>query len=227
LKYRNEVGPTCQSQQPIKTLAPGYRSPVCVRVTAADHAPEARAPSATRSTPALTAPTCPCRPYPLLPMGCHRGQPLFCLLAPRSPASALLRTAVAAENCLHVDRHLRPWNRLADATASTACAPNFSPSHEPGATTTGRCSPRRSPLAARPPPWSTFYSELFPVPTAKSGSSPRRPPPRPVSPPSAPPVHQNRPEPPPPCAVAVPPLSFQWAASPFSVGPARTGTSAQ
>jgi hypothetical protein len=55
LKYRNEAGPTCQSKQPIKTLAPGYRSPVCVRATAVGHALEARAPSATRSTPALTA----------------------------------------------------------------------------------------------------------------------------------------------------------------------------
>jgi hypothetical protein len=48
----------------------------------------------------------------------------------------------------HADRHLRPWNRLADATASTACALRTSPSHELGATATGRCSPRRSPPAA-------------------------------------------------------------------------------
>jgi hypothetical protein len=119
------------------------------------------------STSALTVPTCHCRPYPLLPMGCHRGQPLFRLLAPRSPASALLCVAVAAEKRLHADRHLRPWNRLADATASTACAPNFSPSHEPGATTTGRHSPCRSPPATCPLPWSTFYVELFPAPTPK------------------------------------------------------------
>jgi hypothetical protein len=81
LKYRNEVGPTCHSQQPIKTLAPGYGSPARARAIAASHPSEARASSATRSTPALTAPTCPCRPYPLLPMGCHRGQPLFRLPA--------------------------------------------------------------------------------------------------------------------------------------------------
>jgi hypothetical protein len=59
------------------------------------------------------------------------------------------------------DSRVRPWNRPADVTVSTACAPNFSPSHEPGATTTGRRSPRRSPSAACPPPWSTFYSEFF------------------------------------------------------------------
>jgi hypothetical protein len=179
------------------------------------------------STPALTVPTCHCRPYPLLPMGCHRGQPLFRLLAPRSPASALLCAAVATEKRLHADRHLRPWNRLADATASTACAPNFSPSHEPGATTTGRRSPRRSPSTARPPPSSTFYGEFFPAPTPKSGSSPRRPPPRPVSPPSTPPVHRNRPEPPPPRAMAAPPLLRSGVGSPAPVGPARSGPSAQ
>jgi hypothetical protein len=50
--------------------------------------------------------------------------------------------------CFHADRHLRPWYRLADATASTACAPRTSPSHELGATATGRRSPHRSPPAA-------------------------------------------------------------------------------
>jgi hypothetical protein len=55
MKYRNEAGPTCQSQQPIKTLAPDYRSPVRACATAAGHTPEARAPPATRSTPALPA----------------------------------------------------------------------------------------------------------------------------------------------------------------------------
>jgi hypothetical protein len=48
----------------------------------------------------------------------------------------------------HADRHLRPWYCLADATASTACAPRTSPSHELGATATGRRSPHRSPPAA-------------------------------------------------------------------------------
>jgi hypothetical protein len=48
----------------------------------------------------------------------------------------------------HADQHLRPWNRLTDATASTTCAPRTSLSHELGATATGRRSPRRSPPAA-------------------------------------------------------------------------------
>jgi hypothetical protein len=50
--------------------------------------------------------------------------------------------------CFHADRHLWPWNRLADATASTSCAPRTSPSHELGATTTERRSPCRSPPTA-------------------------------------------------------------------------------
>jgi hypothetical protein len=191
MKYRNEAGPTCQSQQPIKMLAPDYRSPVPACATAAGHTPEARAPPATRSTPALPAGPPATRalavPIHCCPWVVIEGEPLFRLLTPRSPALALLCTA---EKRLHADWHLQPWNRLADAIASTACAPNFSPSHEPGATTTGRRHPRRSPPAACPPPWSTFYSELFPAPTPKSGSS-RRPPPRPISPPSALPVHRN------------------------------------
>jgi hypothetical protein len=48
----------------------------------------------------------------------------------------------------HADRHLRPWNRLADATASTASVPRTSPSHELGSTATRRRSPRRSPPTA-------------------------------------------------------------------------------
>jgi hypothetical protein len=145
-----------------------------------------------------------------------RSSPNRCplLRADRKPP----RAAVAVEKRLHADRHLRPWNRPANTTVSTACALNFSPSHEPGATTTGRRSPRRSPLAACPPPWSTFYGELFPAPTPKSGSSPRRPPPRPVSPPSTLPVHQNRPEPPPPRAMAAPPLLRSGAGSPARLG---------
>jgi hypothetical protein len=112
------------------------------------------------------------------------------------------RVVVATEKRLHADRHLRPWNRPADVTVSTACALNFSPSHEPGATTTGQRSPRRSLPAARPPPWSMFYGDFFPAPNPKSGSFPQRPPPRPVSSLSTPPIHRNRPEPQPPRAMA-------------------------
>jgi hypothetical protein len=140
-----------------------------------------------------------------------------------------------ASHCLHAPprtvvrsskpaaRHLQPWNHPADVTVSTACALNFSLSHEPGATTTGRRSPRRSPPTAHPPPWSTFYVEFFPAPTPKSGSFPRRPPPRPVSPASTPPVHRNRPEPPPPRAMVAPPLLRQWAASYGDHRPTRMG----
>jgi hypothetical protein len=85
----------------------------------------------------------------------------------------------------HADRHLWPWNRLADATASTAWAPRTSPSHELGATATGRRSPCRSPPAAahhrggphpgeflgpkctpnRIPALPTRSSTLFPLPS--------------------------------------------------------------
>jgi hypothetical protein len=119
LKYRNEAEPTCQSQQPIKTLTPGYRSPVRARATAAGHAPEARAPPATRSTP-CSALRCPhalvvpihCRPWavveanpfsppreavlpssaPLLPLCsslCHTNEKPS-LLLPKPPAIASL-----------------------------------------------------------------------------------------------------------------------------------------
>jgi hypothetical protein len=150
--------------------------------------------------------------FPLSPRSSPNRCPL--LKADRKPP----RAAVAAEKRLHADWHLQPWNRPADATASTTYALNFSPSHEPGATTTGRRSPRRSPPATRPPPWSTFYGELFPAPTPKSGSSARWPPSRPVSPPSTPPVHRNRPEPPPPHAMAAPPLLRSGAGSPARLG---------
>jgi hypothetical protein len=73
LKYRNEARPTCQSQQPIKPLAHGYRLPARVRATAAGHAPEARVPPDTRSTPCSTL-RCPralvvfihCRPWAII-----------------------------------------------------------------------------------------------------------------------------------------------------------------
>jgi hypothetical protein len=58
LKYRNEAGPTCQSQQAIKPLAPGYRSPTRMRAIAAGHAPEAQAPPAMCLTP-CSALRCP------------------------------------------------------------------------------------------------------------------------------------------------------------------------
>jgi hypothetical protein len=158
--------------------------------------------------------------FPLSPRSSPNRCPL--LRADRKPPHAV----VTAEKRLHTDRHLRPWNRPADATASTACALNFSSSHEPGATTTGRRSPRRSPLVAHPPPWSTFYGEFFPTPTPKSGSSPRHGSAS-GSPPSTPPVHRNRPEPPPPRAMAAPPLLRLGAGKPAPVGPARSGPSAQ
>jgi hypothetical protein len=109
----------------------------------------------------LSGPASKSMSFPLPP----RSSPNRCLLlrADRKPPHA----AVAAEKRLHIDRHLRLWNRPADATVSTACAPNFSPSHEPVATTTGRCSPRCSPPVARPPPWSTFYGEFLLSPPPK------------------------------------------------------------
>jgi hypothetical protein len=114
-----------------------------------------------------------------------------------SSVSSLL-LVVAAEKHLHTDRHLRPWNCLADATASTACAPNFSPSHEPGATTTGRRSPRRSPPAAHPPPWSMFYGEFPLSPPPKIRPLFRRHASRPFPPPPLTAGHRNRPAPPSP-----------------------------
>jgi hypothetical protein len=71
-------------------------------------------------TPALTAPTCPCRPYPLVPMGCHRSQPLFCLLSPRSPASALLRATLRLAPMSHRRKRLKHLVRL--LLESPSCA---------------------------------------------------------------------------------------------------------
>jgi hypothetical protein len=71
----------------------------------------------------------------------HRESPLFRRLG-SPPCHRRCRER------FHADRHLRTWNRLTDATASTACAPRTSSSHELGATATERCSPRRSPPAA-------------------------------------------------------------------------------
>jgi hypothetical protein len=74
----------------------------------------------------------------------------------------------------HPDRHLRPWNRLADATASTACAPRTSPSPELGATATERRSPRRSPPAAAHPRGGPHPGEFL-GPNAPQIGSPRYP----------------------------------------------------
>jgi hypothetical protein len=85
LKYRNEAGPTCQSQQPIKTLATGYRSPIRARVIAAGHVPEARAPPAIGSTPALTAPTCLAVPIHCCPWAVIEAYPCFASSLPAHP----------------------------------------------------------------------------------------------------------------------------------------------
>jgi hypothetical protein len=132
-------------------------------------------------------------------------------ISTRRPCSA---TSTCAESLHDVNPH-RSSSCHTYSTPSTARAPDtFLPQHS----TANDCRsspPRRSPRAARPLPWSTFYDELFPSPTPKSGSSPRRPPPRLVSPPSTPLVHWNLPEPPPPRAMVLPPLLLQWAASPW------------
>jgi hypothetical protein len=169
-----------------------------------------------------SGPTSKSMSFPLSPRSSPNRCPL--LRADRKPP----RAAIATEKHLHADRHLRPWNHPADTTASTACAPNFSPSHEPGATTTGQRSPRRSPPAARPPPWSTFYGEFLLSPLPKIRPPSRR--------------HASRSFPPPPLTAGrwefgrrrhpVPwrgalPLLRSGASSPAPVGPARSGPSAQ
>jgi hypothetical protein len=130
--------------------------------------------------------------FPLSPRSSLNCCPL--LRADRKPP----RAAVAFEKRLHVDRHLRPWNRPADTTASTASALNFSPSHEPVATTTGQRSPRRSPLAARPPPWSMFYVEFLLSPPPKIRPPSRRHASRPFPSPPLTAGHRNRQAPPSP-----------------------------
>jgi hypothetical protein len=126
---------------------------------------------------------------------------------PLSPCSSLNRCPLlradrkpprATEKHLHADRNLWPWNRPTDATASTTCALNFSPSHEPVATTTERRSPRRSPPATRPPPWSTFYGEFLPSPPPKIRPPSRRQASRPFPPPPLTAGHRNRSAPPSP-----------------------------
>jgi hypothetical protein len=130
--------------------------------------------------------------FPLSPRSSPNRCPL--LRANRKPP----RADVAVERHLHADRHLRPWNRPADATVSTACAPNSSPSHEPVATTTGRHSPRRSPLADYPPLWSMFYSEFLLSPPPKIRPLSRRHASRPFPPPPLTVDHRNQPVPPSP-----------------------------
>jgi hypothetical protein len=130
--------------------------------------------------------------FPLSPRSSPNRCPL--LRADRKPPCA----AIAAEKHLHANQHLRPWNRPADATTSTACAPNFSPSHELVATTTGRRSPRRSPPAAHPPPWSTFYGEFPLSPPPKIRPPFRRHASQPFPPPPLTAGHRNRPAPPSP-----------------------------
>jgi hypothetical protein len=125
LKLWNEAGPTCQSQQLIKPLAPGYRSPAHARVIAVGHMLEARAPPATRSTPCSSPllPTCTCRPrvhhvrrcpYPLL----HRSHshlrtftptPLIRLCSPRSSAQCCTAAPQAPEQPPSCAAQSHPW----------------------------------------------------------------------------------------------------------------------
>jgi hypothetical protein len=217
LKYRNEAGPTCQSQQLIKTLAPGYRSPVHVRAIAAGHAPEARAPPATRSAPWRLC--CPCaltktRPYlleaeakepfssshsPSLALLSRRAATLLCSGRRRAAdSSRLLPSSGAPRRCradtsvperidgrrapcklptttfhrredVTGDSQVRPWNRPADVTVSTAGAPNFSPSQAPPPPDDAlHVVPLRSPTHRRGARSTVSFSPLQPLNRAPS-----------------------------------------------------------
>jgi hypothetical protein len=129
LKYRNEAGPTCQSQQLIKTLATGYRSPVHAHAMAAGHAPEARAPPATRSAPWRLC--CPCaltktRPYlleaeakepfssshsPSLPLLSRRAATLLCCGRRRAADSSRLLPSLGASRRCRADTFVPGANR--------------------------------------------------------------------------------------------------------------------
>jgi hypothetical protein len=140
------------------------------------------------------------------------------------------RAAIATEKHLHIDRHLRPQNRPTDVTASTTCAPDFSPSHEPVTTTIGRRSPRRSPSADRSPPWSMFHGEfpLSPPPKIRPLSHQRAS--RPFPPPPLTAGHRNRPAPPSPVRQrpGLPCLySHHGPPAQLGLGPASFGPSAQ
>jgi hypothetical protein len=89
LKYRNEAGPTRQSQQPIKPVACSRACDSCRPCTGGPSV-TGHALDAVLSPP---LPTCTCRPYPLPPMGCRRSQSIFS--SSRSCAARLCSFAAA------------------------------------------------------------------------------------------------------------------------------------
>jgi hypothetical protein len=128
----------------------------------------------------------------------------------------------------HADGHLWPWNRLVDTTASTVCASRTSPSHELGATATGRRSPRCSPPAAAHHRGGPHPGEFL-GPNAPQIRSPRCP----LALASFPRCPHRR-RPPESTGAAASPrhgsssLSIQWAASPSQAnlvaGPGRSSS---
>jgi hypothetical protein len=130
--------------------------------------------------------------------------------------------------CRHptVAQHLRSWNRPADSTASFARPSWCSPTHSnaPKATRQPASPPFTS--GRIPSPLTATPVSFFLAPTPKSGSSPRRPPPRPISPLSAPPARRDFGRCRHPAPWGAPPLFRSGAGSPAPVGPARSGPSA-
>jgi hypothetical protein len=197
LKLRNEAGPTCQSQQPLNRSHPvtgsardiASRSP-CLHATPRGRPHVSCALSSRCSS--LRSP----HNSPLSHTPAHSCRRAARLALPRRHAAAprtSTAATVATEKHLHADRHLRPQNRPADATANTVCSSDFSPSHEPVATTTGRCSPRRSPPTDLPPPWSMFHDEFSLSPPPKIRPPSRRHASQPFPPPPLTAGHRNRP----------------------------------
>jgi hypothetical protein len=195
LKYRNEAGPTCQSQQPNKPLAHGYRSPARVRAIAAGHAPEARAPPAMRSTP-CSALRCPralavlihCRRWAIIEANPF-SPPCEALLPASAPLLPLCfcATSRSCRRQASVNGRRRAGTFPKPSTAVNSC-PEASRGHPPSASAVPHCGQRASdsePVCCHLPELGTG-AVLLSDPQDKLLDGLRRPAPPAYSRPSAP-----------------------------------------
>jgi hypothetical protein len=105
---------------------------------------------------------------------------------PEHPRSRRLR-----KKHLAVEPRLQPLSAPKRTSPSYEVTPSSSPTQPPGASTSGPSYRRQRPSSSHHHRGECQLVRFFPAPTPKSGCSPRRPPPRPVSPPLALPARRE------------------------------------
>jgi hypothetical protein len=136
------------------------------------------------------------------------------------------RSCCLPKKHLIIKPHLQLLSAPKRASPSHEAMPCSSPTQPLGASTSGPSYHRRRPSLSRHHRGEHRLVSFSPAPTPKSGSSPRWPPPRPVSPPPAPPAHLEFGRRRHPAPWGAPPLFHLGPGSPALVGPAKSGPSA-